>query len=96
MSNLDPSGYTQPEWLEKVISHKADTMRCPQCRTPMTPEVAAPYKGVGWGLIIVGVLLLLFINIILGLILGVMGIPFAAIKRRFWQCRACGAQAPRF
>ena len=74
----------------------AAAARCVCCGEGMAHNVLSRFsRGYGITLLIVGLLLSLFMSLLLGLPMVMIGAYMSAANRAVWMCRACGAVVDR-
>ncbi len=70
--------------------------RCVHCGEGMARDVLPRFsRGFGIAVLIVGLLLSMFMSLLLGLPMAVIGAYMGAANRAVWMCRACGAVVDR-
>ena len=86
-NDLDPTGHREGP----------AAARCVYCGEGMARDVLPRFsRGYGILVLIVGLLLSLFMSLLLGLPMVVIGAYMGAASRPVWMCRACGAVVDRF
>ncbi len=70
--------------------------RCVCCGESMAREVLPRFsRGYGILVLIVGILLALFVSLLLGVPMAVIGAYMGAANRSVWVCRSCGTVVDR-
>ena len=70
--------------------------RCVCCGEGMAHEVLPRFsRGYGILVLIVGILLAMFVSLMLGVPMAVIGAYMGAANRNVWVCRACGTVVDR-
>jgi hypothetical protein len=70
--------------------------RCVCCGEGMDREVLPRFsRGYGILVLIVGILLAMFVSLLLGVPMAVIGAYMGAANRNVWVCRACGTVVDR-
>ncbi len=86
-NDLDPTGHRE----------EPAAARCVYCGEGMARDVLPRFsRGYGIAVLIAGLLLALFMSLLLGLPMVVIGAYMGAASRPVWICRACGAVVDRF
>lgn len=84
-------------WLERELAPvKQSGARCVYCGEGMARDVLPRFsRGYGIMVLIVGLLLAMFMSLLLGLPMVVIGTYMSVANRAVWMCRACGAVVDR-
>jgi hypothetical protein len=94
--------------MEEDVRHMSDSgasygrdegqraARCVCCGEGMAREVLPRFsRGYGILVLIVGVLLAMFVSLLLGVPMAVIGAYMGAANRNVWVCRSCGTVVDR-
>ncbi len=74
----------------------AAAAKCACCGEGMTRDVVSRFsRAYGITILILGLLLSMFMSLLLGLPMVVIGAYMGAANRAVWMCRACGAVVDR-
>ena len=74
----------------------AAAARCVYCGEGMARDTLPRFsRGYGVVILIVGILLSMFVSLLLGLPMVIIGAYMGAANRAVWTCRACGAVVDR-
>ena len=72
------------------------TVRCVYCSEGMARDVLPRFsRGYGIMVLILGLLLSMFMSILLGMPMVIIGAYMGAANRAVWSCRTCGAMVDR-
>jgi ABC-type phosphate transport system permease subunit len=86
-------GRSNESWHGEELAASA---RCVYCGEGMAHNVLPRFnRGYGIVVLIVGLLLSMFLSLLLGLPMVVIGAYMGAANRAVWTCRACGAVVDR-
>ncbi|MHC4199116.1 MAG: hypothetical protein ACYSU0_03930 [Planctomycetota bacterium] len=86
-------GRSSEAWRGEELAAPA---RCVYCGGGMAHNVLPRFnRGYGIVVLIVGILLAMFLSLLLGLPMVVIGAYMGAANRAVWTCRACGAVVDR-
>ncbi len=72
------------------------TVKCVYCSEGMARDVLPRFsRGYGIMVLILGLLLSMFMSILLGMPMVIIGAYMGAANRAVWSCRTCGAMVDR-
>ncbi|MHC4251924.1 MAG: hypothetical protein ACYS9X_22620 [Planctomycetota bacterium] len=95
-SDAERDGSLGDEEASSVEGELVATVRCVYCSEGMARDVLPRFsRGYGIVVLILGLLLTMFISLLLGLPMVIIGAYMGAANRPVWSCRTCGAVVDR-
>ena len=74
----------------------AATVKCAHCSDDMDPGTLPTFhRGFGIAVLVVGLLLAVFVSLLIGLPMVVIGAYMGAASKSVWACPSCGALTER-